>query len=243
MADELHFSANVRDRCIRAGTGAGYQFEFFCQCCNDTWRSPFEPYRSGQVSGWLQQVQGALGALLGNAGREIGRAASGVADAGWGQGRDAAFKQSIESAQAHFHRCAKCRQAVCARCWDGDKGLCRTCAPNAAAEVEAARNRGTLDAARAQAYQSGAGQEGPVDTGVKASRQLVCPQCATESMGGNFCAQCGHRLGEPMACAACQTVIPMGGSHCPGCGKAVAAGGAGSGLSTASGAAVARGPG
>ncbi|MEF2251058.1 hypothetical protein V4D00_11565 [Ralstonia solanacearum] len=44
---DLHFSNNYRDLCIQSGTGAGFQFEFYCQCCSDTWRSPFAPYRSG----------------------------------------------------------------------------------------------------------------------------------------------------------------------------------------------------
>lgn len=76
MAEDFQFADNHRDLCIPSGTGAGFQFEFYCQCCNDTWRSPFEAFRSGQVSGWLSQAQGVLGSLFGNTGYALGSAAA-----------------------------------------------------------------------------------------------------------------------------------------------------------------------
>lgn len=194
MADDIQFSNNHRDLSIRAGTGAGYQFEFFCQCCNDTWRSPFSAYRSGQVSGWLQKVQSALGGLTGPLGNAVGRAASGVAEAGWGEGRDAAFRAAIESARGHFQRCGKCQRHACVRCWNTELGLCRLCVPHAAAEIEAARHRGAVDAARTQAYQQGSQQSRPED-----------PHPAVG------------------ACAHCQAALPPGSRFCPACGERTAA--------------------
>ena len=32
---------------------AGFQFEFYCEICGDTWRTDFKPYRKGQITGWL----------------------------------------------------------------------------------------------------------------------------------------------------------------------------------------------
>ena len=161
MAEEFQFADNHRDLCISTGTGAGFQFEFYCQCCNDTWRSPFEPFRSGQVSGWLAQAQSVLGSVFGNTGYALGRAAAGMAEAGWGEGRDEAFRAAIEQAKPLFHRCAKCTQVVCARCWNVESGLCRTCAPIEAAEVQAARTRGHVDAAAEAAYKLGQQRTGP----------------------------------------------------------------------------------
>lgn len=220
MAEDFQFADNHRDLCIPSGTGAGFQFEFYCQCCNDTWRSPFEAFRSGQVSGWLSQAQGVLGSLFGNTGYALGRAAAGMAEAGWGEGRDEAFRAAIEQAKPLFHRCAKCTQVVCARCWNIESGLCRNCAPIEAAEVQAARTRGHVEAAAEAAYKLGQQRVGP-RVAVDAKMQLVCPACGTETRGASFCSQCGQALAVQVDCPACQAVIPSGARFCPAFGQAL----------------------
>ena len=35
MAEELSFSNNYTDVSQQYGTGAGFQFEFYCECCRD----------------------------------------------------------------------------------------------------------------------------------------------------------------------------------------------------------------
>ncbi|MFF4145457.1 hypothetical protein ACFY0A_29665 [Streptomyces sp. NPDC001698] len=55
MSTEIYFNNNHRDLCEQHGTGAGFQFEFYCSRCSDTWRSPFEPFRAGQMAGWLSR--------------------------------------------------------------------------------------------------------------------------------------------------------------------------------------------
>ena len=43
---------NFRDISTNPGAmGAGFQFEFICESCGDTWKSPFKPYRVGQAAG------------------------------------------------------------------------------------------------------------------------------------------------------------------------------------------------
>lgn len=216
-AAELHFSNNHRDLCQSSGTGAGFQFEFYCQGCNDTWRSPFAPYRSGQASGWMQQAGSLLGGLFGSVGYELDNAAEGLARAGWGTARDEAFRQSIAAAQQHFHRCARCHGYVCGRCWNGESGLCLSCAPDLATEVQVARHTGTLDAAREHARTAGEAQAGKLD--VATPHQLVCPACQAETHGAKFCPQCGLRLAAPTACAGCQAELPAGSRFCPECGQ------------------------
>jgi len=220
MNDDLHFANNYRDECIQYGTGAGFQFEFYCQCCNDTWRSPFEPYRSGQASGWVQQASGLLGNLLGSVGYNLDNAAEGLASAGWGTARDTAFKQAIAAAQAHFHRCAHCHRYVCDRCWNVASGLCMDCAPDLAAEVQAARHAGTVEAATEAARTAGAALGAKVDT--TTYHQLVCPACGAEAHGGKFCPQCGYALAVEAHCAECRATLPAGSRFCPECGHAVA---------------------
>lgn len=223
MSDQsdLHFSNNYRDLCQQSGTGAGFQFEFYCECCNDTWRSPFEPYRSGQASGWMREAGGLLGSLLGNFGNQIDNAADGLARAGWGTARDGAFKTAIGAAEKHFHRCAHCHRYACDRCSNEESGLCVNCAPDLAAEVQAARHAGTVQAATDNARAAGAGLAATVD--VTTSRTLVCPECHTETHGAKFCPQCGHNLSLKAQCKGCQSELPAGSRFCPECGQPAAA--------------------
>lgn len=216
MSDDLHFSSNYRDLCQQNGTGAGFQFEFYCQGCSDTWRSPFAPYRSGQASGWMRELGSFASNLLGGIGGSLDEAVDGLAKAGWGTSRDAAFKDAITAAQAHFHRCARCHQYVCDRCWSTDSGLCQGCAPDIATQVQAARHQGKLEAATDNARETGKSQAGQVD--VATVKQLVCPQCGCEARGGKFCPDCGHKLGAPSQCGGCQAELPAGSRFCPECG-------------------------
>jgi hypothetical protein len=218
MSEDLQFSDNYRDLSQQYGTGAGFQFEFYCECCNDTWRSPFAPYRSGQASGWVREISGFASGLLGGFGGSIDNAVDGLAKAGWGTSRDEAFKEAIVAAKDHFNRCAKCRNYVCGRCWSIDNGLCQRCAPDLATEVQAARLDGKREAAVESARELGKGQAGKVD--VVTEHQLVCPECGCQARGGKFCPECGHQLASPTSCAGCHAELPAGSRFCPECGKA-----------------------
>jgi hypothetical protein len=216
VSTEVRFANNYHDLCQRDGTGAGFQFEFYCEVCQDTWRSPFEPYRAARASGWLRQAGSLAGGLLGGAGGSVDDAVEGVANAGYGVARDKAFGRAIEQAEQHFHRCARCHNYVCAQCWGAEQGLCVQCAPDVAVEVQTERHRGTLDAARQSAYLVGEGRAGQVD--VATDHQLVCPACSAEAHGAKFCPQCGHRLASPDTCRSCSTDLPVGSRFCPECG-------------------------
>lgn len=87
---------------------------------------------------WIGKAAGFFGGVLGGAGSAV----EGLAQAGWGEARDTAFKDAVEQAKRHFHRCAKCSGYFCDRCWNAGKGLCLNCAP----DVESA-NRMHRDAA------------------------------------------------------------------------------------------------
>jgi hypothetical protein len=219
-SNDLHFSSNYRDLCQQSGTGAGFQFEFYCQCCNDTWRSPFEPYRSGQASGWLQEASGLIGNLFGNVGNQVDNAAQGLARAGWGVARDGAFGHAVAAAEQHFHRCAHCHGYVCDRCWNIDSGLCQRCAPDLAAEIQTARHAGAVETATMQAREAGHALGATLD--VQAAQQLVCPACQTETRGARFCPQCGHHLATSTQCVSCHSTLPAGSRFCPDCGHATA---------------------
>ncbi|MGF1428640.1 double zinc ribbon domain-containing protein [Kitasatospora sp. LaBMicrA B282] len=216
MSSEIYFSSNHRDLCEQYGTGAGFQFEFNCQRCYDAWRSPFEAFTTGRAAGWIGKGVSAAWRVLGSEAGTLSNAVDGLAGAGWGHARDAAFQRAITAAEHHFHRCARCTQHVCDQCWNPPQGLCQTCAPDTAAEAEAARRRGLNDQVAERAY--AAGQQAGAAYDVSAERQLVCPQCKAETHGGAFCAGCGYKLAAPVTCAGCRQPVPEGAAFCPGCG-------------------------
>ncbi|MFE9427155.1 zinc ribbon domain-containing protein [Kitasatospora sp. NPDC006697] len=216
MSSEISFNNNYRDLSEQHGTGAGFQFEFNCQRCWDTWRSPFEAFTTGRAAGWINKGIGAAYNLFGGNASTISNAADGLAGAGYGNAHDAAFQRAITTSQQHFHRCARCTHHVCDKCWNTAKGLCLGCAPDTAAEAEAARQRGLNDQVTERAY--AAGQQAGSGYDVAAERQLVCPQCAAETHGGAFCTGCGYRLAHAAHCTSCGGEVPAGAAFCPGCG-------------------------
>ncbi len=209
---EISFSNNYTDMCHSHGVEAGFQFEFYCERCSDRWRTEFVPYRKAQASGWLSRAAG----LLGGHAHNVGRAIDGLADAGWGNAKDEAFKEAIEQAKRHFHRCAKCFQYVCDQCWNSTKGLCLNCAPVVEIEIEAARARAEASAAVERADEAGSrrGQSHNVDT----DAQLVCPKCRAQTRGAKFCPQCGHKLATKIKCPQCDTELSLEAKFCTECG-------------------------
>jgi rRNA maturation endonuclease Nob1 len=213
---ELKFSDNYSDLSQQTGVSAGFQFEFYCERCNDRWRTEFVAFRSGQASGWMSKAAGFLGGIAGGAADAL----DGVARAGWGNAHDEAFQQSIEQAQRHFHRCARCFQYVCDVCWNNDKGLCLNCAPDVQTEVEAARTQGEIYGATENAALEGIRQGKKRD--VKSEHQLKCPQCGAETKGAKFCPDCGFKLAQQNTCPACSAKVSPTAKFCPECGGKIA---------------------
>ena len=154
-----------------------------------------------------------FGGILGKA----STAAEGLAQAGYGKANDAAFAEAIEQAQHHFHRCARCTKFACDPCWNNSKGLCRTCAPDAEVEIDAARAEGEVQTAREAALAEGQQRGQKMD--VKRDRQLVCPQCSAETHGAKFCPQCGVKLAVMSQCPKCSAEIAPGARFRPECGE------------------------
>ena len=210
---EIKFSDNYKDTSKESGVNAGFQFEFFCEHCNDTWRSPFVSYKRGQVSGWLGKIAGMVGGSLGDVSSTVG----GLAESGYGEAHDEAFRKAIEQAKIHFHRCAKCSNYVCDRCWNTDKGLCSGCAPSAEVEIESSKAMGELQAASEKALEEGKKRGAKLD--VNRDRQLLCPECNAETKGAKFCPECGAKLAVTNKCPGCKAEVSPGVKFCPECGK------------------------
>ncbi len=209
---ETWFSDNYRDLSIQHGVNAGFQYEFYCGRCHDAYRTPFQPFKGGQASGWLGKAAGMFGGALGNAENVM----SGLVDAGWANSRDAAFQAAIQDAANHFHRCPHCLAHVCDTCWNASPGLCLNCAPDAQVEVESSRARGETDMAGQMAYTAGQDLASHLD--VKSPTQLVCPKCGAETKGSKFCPECGEKLAVSLTCSGCGTQLAPGTKFCPECG-------------------------
>lgn len=212
MSEEIKFGDNYEDLSRESGVNAGFQFEFRCECCNDAWRTPFVPYRRGQASGWLGKASELLGGFLGG----VGNMVDGMAESGFGTARDSAFRDAIKMACHHFHRCGKCSQYVCDRCWNVSRGLCLQCAPDVDAEVGAAKARAEADAAVEAAEIEGRARGRKID--VKTDKQLVCPSCGEKAGGGKFCAACGAKIGKKTFCPECGNAVSGDDAFCRECG-------------------------
>lgn len=209
---EFKFSDNYTDLSEESGARAGFQFEFYCERCNDAWRTDFVPFKAGQAADWVGRAAGVFGGVLGG----VSDVADGVSDKAYGLEHDKAFKEAIESAQAHFHRCAKCSNYFCDRCWNAEAGLCLNCAPSAEVEIESAYASGRAQAAGEKAALHGV-HEGK-HTDVKQRAQLVCPSCGAETKGAKFCPECGEKLAVKSFCAECGATVPDAAKFCPECG-------------------------
>jgi hypothetical protein len=220
MADTgntLWFSNNHRDYSNQYGNDAGFEFEFYCQRCSDTWRSGFEPYKAARAAGWIRRAANMAHGATSSIGWDVANGVDGLVESGWHKARDASFKEAIVAAEGHFNRCGRCASYVCARCYSPDRGLCTNCAPDLAAEVEAARTHGMVDAATMRAREVGAGLAAEVD--VETQKQLVCLSCGHETHGAKFCPECGVRQSAPGTCDGCGSEVATGTKFCAECGK------------------------
>jgi membrane protease subunit (stomatin/prohibitin family) len=217
MSGDFKFANNATDLSEQSGARAGFQFDFRCEICGDTWRSDFVAFRSGQAADWLGRASGFFGGALGG----VTEALDGVTDATWGSAHDKAFQDAIAAAQAHFHRCPRCSSYVCDQCWNEQSGLCKTCAPSAEVEIEAAKASGAVYAAGEKAANEGIQIGKHMD--VKRDRQLVCPECGAPNNGAKFCPECGAKLSAKKFCTECGGEVPAGAKFCPDCGAKSAA--------------------
>lgn len=209
---EIKRADNFRDMCEENGARAGFQFEFYCERCNDTWESEFKPFAAGQAAEW----GGRISSMLGGLGGGLVDAVSGAGEATFGSGREKALEEAITAADEHFNRCAKCTNMVCDACWNAEAGLCFGCAPNAEVEIEAAVAAGRAQAAGEKAALHGIHEGKHMD--VKERKQLVCPSCSAETKGAKFCPECGEKLAAKSFCTECGAEMGDAAKFCPECG-------------------------
>ena len=209
----LHsFTRNYND----LSTEAGFQYEFYCDCCGNGVKSTFIPsstYKKQQNARGFGRLASAVGRMIGGAAGDIGYALERGSDAvgnrfegrspEWRKEYEKAFDAAQEEVRPQFIKCPACNKWVCSDCWNEDESLCTDCAPREAGYVAKARSeamRRNIDTAaeNAQIW------KGKLDT-----RTTLCPECGKPAGNGKFCNNCG---------------APLSVQKCPNCGAKVAAG-------------------
>jgi hypothetical protein len=195
-------------------TDQGFQFRFHCDRCGNGFQSTFIANKVGMAGGLLRAAGGLFGGVLGSAGHsayEIQRAVGGPA-------HDNALREAVQEIKPLFNQCRRCGTWVCKEvCWNGEKGLCKECAPNLTEEVASAQ----ATAARSQVQTKA--METDQTQGVDVSRQATatCGSCGASAGPGKFCAECGSPLAQKTNCASCSAELAAGAKFCPECGTRV----------------------
>jgi hypothetical protein len=184
---------NYRDLSV-GGTdvNAGFQFEFYCSNCNRKWKTPFKPYRMGQITGFLTRFAFLFGGAA-NTGRLTGTAA----DFGARGAKQQALAESMPQAERLYSNCVVCGLGFCEDCVDGSN-TCKGC---------------LLKAGKVQPGQDANGGYGAQSGG------HACPNCGTAGGGGRFCAECGFDMASThKSCPGCGAMAERSARFCGDCG-------------------------
>lgn len=184
---------NYRDlSTLNSASGAGFQFEFFCEITGETWRSPFQPYRRGQLHSVVSKLTYWFNGL-----HSVGRAAEYAADSGAARAKAAALADAQERAGQYFRQCADCGKWVAHAAWDERGNHCVQCAAKA----------------------RGFGVQDPAQSDAGGGHAAVCPNCQTPSQGGRFCHECGFDMASAFkSCPSCGATLPRQARFCTDCG-------------------------
>jgi len=214
------FTRNYEDN----STEAGFQFTFYCDLCNDGYKSSFvesETYKKGALLRGVASGARALGGLFGSKLNNLVWSASHGTDIlserfhgmspEWQKEHEKAFERAQNEAQRHFHRCHKCRRWVCDADFNEDEGLCVECAPRMNVEISAAKAKKMLQDIEEAA------QNTQVFTGKIETKTITCPSCGKPGGTGKFCNNCGASLALKK-CPSCGTPQAQGVKFCGECG-------------------------
>lgn len=191
------FTRNYEDN----STDAGFQFTFYCDNCQDGFRSSFiesASYKKGNLLRGLSRGIGAASSMFGGIVGNVGH----MAHAGesilserfqgmspeWHKEHEKAFAMAQNEAKQHFHRCHKCNKWVCATCFNDEVGLCSGCAPRVNVEIAAAR----ADKMKRDIWDKA--EQTQVFQGEIEQKTTFCPHCGKPAGQSKFCTNCGGNL-------------------------------------------------
>lgn len=215
------FTDNFADK----STEAGFQFVYFCDLCQEGYKTRFIESKTFKKRRFMKGLSGALGAatsMTGRHGASYGaqRGIDAIADRysgmspDWHKEHDAAFELAMNEGKGHFHRCPRCTKWVCDNDLNEQEGLCVKCAPRAASEVAAARAEKMVKDIRSKAGET------QVFTGEIESRQTSCSGCGKPAGDEKFCGNCGTPL-KLAQCSRCGNQNQPGMRFCGECGNSL----------------------
>ncbi len=212
------FTRNFEDN----STEAGFQFTFFCDLCNDGYKSSFTESKTYRKAGLLRGIGRGISVLSSMAGSSVGynieRGTNILSERfegmspEWHQEHESVFRLAQNEAQGHFQRCPRCKKYVCESDWNEQEGLCVGCSPRMNVEVAAAKATKMVEDIQEKARQT------TVFTGEIESKQTLCPKCGKPSGEGKFCNNCGTPL-SLAKCPKCGTPNQAGTRFCGECGQ------------------------
>lgn len=215
------FTRNYEDN----STEAGFQFTFYCDICNDGFRSSFiesETYKKGKLLGGIGRGAGVLGSLLGGSVGRLGYGTDRAVDIlnerfegrspQWQKEHESAFERAKNEAARYFHKCPSCNDYVCDHCFNEEEGMCTNCAPRqeiyvAKAKAEAMKRNIEEAAATATVW------KGKIE-----SKTTLCPTCGKPAGKGKFCNNCGTSM-ELKKCPVCSAMNAQTVRFCNNCGS------------------------
>jgi hypothetical protein len=178
------------------GNSPGFRFEFHCSNCTKTWRSPFRPYRKGQVAGFFSTLMNTF-----HIGARTGVATRLASDAGLAGAKAEALAEARQTAATLYRQCARCGSPTCGDCFSAREGWCRRCLNNSDEPRSA-------PAATAPAAASAG------------ATTLSCPNCRAPHAGGRFCAECGFDMASThKSCPECGAMASRQARFCNECGQ------------------------
>ena len=215
------FTKNYHDN----STDAGFQFTFYCDTCNDGYKTSFiesETYKKKKGTRLFGRTVGIAGGLF----RGRASSAAHAADQGssvmserfegqspeWHKEHEQASERAQNEARPHFHRCPNCNSYACDHCWNEDTGLCTRCSPRQevyVAKASAGAMKRNIDEKAATAV---------VWDGKIESKTTICPQCGKPAGSGKFCNNCGASM-DMKECPKCGAKNAVGIRFCNNCGE------------------------
>jgi Prokaryotic RING finger family 2 len=94
----------------------------------------------------------AAGDLFGGVFGDAGNSAYEIQRAVGGKAHDSALQAAVAEVKPNFTQCVRCGKWVCNTvCWNEDRGLCSSCAPQTEEEIAAAQGQAVLSRVRREA--------------------------------------------------------------------------------------------
>ncbi len=214
MSNNIRFTKNYQDK----STDTGFQFEFFCDRCGNGFMSNFQASAAGSVN----QVLGSVGNIFGGIFSRASNVTENVKSATWERAHEKAFEQAAKELSPKFIQCPRCMNWVCREsCWNQEKGICKSCAPDLGVEMAAAQASKSVEEIHAHAAMAEEDKKLSKEywrEGIKGS----CPKCEKPlAKNSKFCPNCGYSLKLKNECPKCSAKIQENAKFCAECGESI----------------------